>query len=182
MSPSSRTQPKIISNLILDHENKVAYACLAPRTDKGLFEQFCTRMGFKPISFLSVEETGGPIYHTNCILCIADKYAIFCSDSIPDQLEKNMIMISLQASGKTVISIDYKQMNRFAGNMLQVKCSEGENILVMSSQAFESLNQGQINSIEKFDKILHSDIKTIEANGGGSARCMMAEIFLREKL
>jgi len=169
-------------SMVLDHANKIAYACISLRTDKALFDQFCANMGYKPLSFTALDENRRPIYHTNCILCVADKYAIICTDSICDENEKETVLESLKSCDKIVISISLKQMISFAGNMLQVKITDEKRILVMSSQAFRSLSVEQIILIEQFDEILHSDISTIETNGGGSARCMMAEIFLDEKL
>jgi len=168
-------------SMVLDRENKIAYACLSPRTDKQLFEEWCNRMQYKPCSFFSVDENDGEIYHTNVMMCVADKYVVICSDSIKKADELKHIIDTIDLSGKKIIEINYNQMNRFAGNMLQVENKSGEKILVMSSQAYQALSSEQIKQLENYNRILHADLTTIETNGGGSARCMMAEIFLPKK-
>ncbi len=165
-------------SMVLDRENKIAYACLSPRTNQSVLDEFCTTMHYKGVSFVAVDAAGDPIYHTNVMMCVADDYVVICLDSIRDVEEKNNVIASIQHSGKIIIEIDFSQMNQFAGNMLQVHNAKGEKFLVMSSQAFNALRPDQIEKIHVFNKIIHSDITTIETNGGGSARCMMAEIFL----
>ena len=128
-----------------------------------------------------MDENGGEIYHTNVMMCVADQYVVICLDSIPNTAERNMVTYTIEKSGKEIIDISYSQMNHFAGNMLQVKNKKGEKIVVMSSQAYKSLTKEQVNEIESYNRIIHSDLTTIETNGGGSARCMMAEIFLPAK-
>jgi len=168
-------------SMVLDRANKIAYACISPRTDKTLFENWCNQMAYRSCSFRSVDETGGEIYHTNVMMCIADRYAVICSESIADATERETVLNNIRNSGKEIIEISYVQMNCFAGNMLQVENKAGEKILVMSSSAYRSLTPEQINKLESYNSILHSDLTTIETNGGGSARCMMAEIFLHRK-
>jgi hypothetical protein len=165
-------------SMVLDRDNKIAYACLSPRTDKKILQEFCEWMGYKAISFGAVDANGAPIYHTNVMMCVADEFAVICLDTIPDKTERKMVADSLTQTGKQLIEISFDQVNHFAGNMLQVHNTEGKKFLVMSSQAYHSLTQQQILSIEHFNPIIHSDITTIETNGGGSARCMMAEVFL----
>jgi hypothetical protein len=114
-------------------------------------------------------------------MCVADKFVVICLDSITNVTEKNMVIQSIENSGKTIIDISFYQMNHFAGNMLQVCNQQGDAFLVMSSQAYQSLTAAQIATIESYQPIIHSDITTIETNGGGSARCMMAEVFLQLK-
>ncbi|MBK8089215.1 MAG: amidinotransferase [Chitinophagaceae bacterium] len=168
-------------SMVLDRDNRIAYACISPRTEKTLFEEWCVQLGYKPCSFHSVDENGGEIYHTNVMMCVADQYVVICLDSIPNTAERNMVTYTIEKSGKEIIDISYSQMNHFAGNMLQVKNKKGEKIVVMSSQAYKSLTKEQVNEIESYNRIIHSDLTTIETNGGGSARCMMAEIFLPAK-
>jgi hypothetical protein len=168
-------------SMVLDREKKIAYACLSPRTDKKVLEEWCRQMNYAPCAFYSVDETGGEIYHTNVMMCVADEYVVICLDSIRDAGERKMVTGAITKSGKQIIEITYPQMNRFAGNMLQVQNAKGEKLLVMSSQAYESLTAEQIKKLGSFNSILHSDLTTIETNGGGSARCMMAEVFLPEK-
>lgn len=168
-------------SMVLDRENKIAYACLSPRTDIQVLNDWCNKAGFRPVAFTSVDSKGDPIYHTNVMMCIADRFAVICLDSIPNETEKHNVIKTLQDTKKEIIEISFDQMNRFAGNMLQVQNTKGDRYLVMSSQAYNSLTSEQIKRIENYNPILHSDITTIETNGGGSARCMMAEVFLSEK-
>lgn len=168
-------------SIILDRENKIAYACISPRTDKNLFLEFCEEMGYEPVVFTAVDQKDKEIYHTNVMMCVGDKYAVICLDSIQEADERAVVMGTLAQSGKVVVEINFDQMNQFAGNMLQVTNEAGENFLVMSSQAYESLNEEQIKELESFNPIIHAPLYTIESNGGGSARCMMAEILLPKK-
>jgi hypothetical protein len=165
-------------SMVLDRENKIAYACLSPRTNKKILEEWCRQMNYTPCSFYSVDENGGEIYHTNVMMCVADEYVVICLNSISDANEKQYLVDTIIKSGKQIIEITYPQMNHFAGNMLQLQNARGEKILVMSSQAYTSLTLDQVKKLGSFNRILHSDLTTIETNGGGSARCMMAEVFL----
>lgn len=165
-------------SIVLDRDKNIAYACLSPRTDKGLFEQYCREMSFHPVLFTAVDEKGGQIYHTNVMMCVGDKYVVICLDSIPDQSEKDHVINTINNSGKDLIEITLDQMNHFAGNMLQVNNAEGRKFLVMSTQAFESLTPQQADKLTSYNEIIHSSLNTIERNGGGSARCMMAEVHL----
>ncbi|MFD2920622.1 citrulline utilization hydrolase CtlX [Terrimonas rubra] len=165
-------------SMVLDRDKKIAYACLSPRTDKTVLESFCQAKGYTPVSFTATDGKGRAIYHTNVLMCVADKYVVICLDAIPDAGERAAVEKTITETGKTIIPITLDQMNHFAGNMLQVKNEAGKQFLVMSSQAYESLTPNQVNSLHSFNAILHSPLYTIEKNGGGSARCMMAEIFL----
>jgi hypothetical protein len=167
--------------MVLDRAHKIAYACLSPRTNRSLFEKWCDSSGFSPCSFNSVDEKGGAVYHTNVMMCVADRYVVICLESIPDETEKKVVIEQIERSGKKIIPISLFQMNHFAGNMLQVENWKGEKILVMSQQAYESLNAEQLQTLAAYNTILTGDLSTIETNGGGSARCMMAEIFLPKK-
>ena len=165
-------------SMVLDRENKIAYACLSERTNKLVLDEFCKAMNFTPITFTANDDGGNAIYHTNVMMCVADKYVIICLASITSENEREYVVKTLTNSGKEMIDISYDQLNHFAGNMLQVKNNKEEKFLVMSTQAFNSLDTNQIATIESFNPIIHSDITTIETNGGGSARCMMAEVYL----
>ena len=165
-------------SMVLDRDNKIAYACLSPRTHATVLEAFCHKMNYQPVAFTSVDVSGEPIYHTNVMMCVADEYVIICLESIKDMKEKERVIKQIQDTNKKIIAISFDQMNQFAGNMLQVRNTMGHRFLVMSSQAYHALKVDQIKEIEQFNPIIHSDIKTIETNGGGSARCMMAEVFL----
>jgi hypothetical protein len=168
-------------SMVLDRTHKIAYACLSPRTNEQLFHDWCNQMGYRPCAFHSVDEKGSEIYHTNVMMCVADRYVVICLDSIRNPEEREQVHETIRSTGKELIEISYEQMNRFAGNMLQVKNSEGTCLLVMSSQAYNALTAGQVAQLEAYNPILHSDLTTIETNGGGSARCMMAEVFLPVK-
>ncbi|MGB0369332.1 MAG: citrulline utilization hydrolase CtlX [Flavobacteriales bacterium] len=168
-------------SLVLDRENLIAYACLSHRTDDHLLNDWAEQLGYEVVSFKAMQEVDGellPIYHTNVMMSVGAEIAILCADCIKDEAERNSVVKALETSGKTIVYISEAQKSSFAGNMLQVASKSGERILVMSTQAFDSLNQEQIGAIEKTNRILHSSLKTIETLGGGSARCMMAEVFL----
>lgn len=165
-------------SMVLDRENKIAYACLSQRTDLNVLNDFCKQMGYKPVAFTSLDAKGFPIYHTNVMMCVADRYVIICADSITNEEERENVLTTIKNSNKEIIEITLDQMNHFAGNMLQVENKEGVKFLIMSTQAYQSLQRDQVNNIEKYNTIIHSSLDTIERNGGGSARCMMAEIFL----
>lgn len=167
-------------SIILDRENKLAYAAISPRTDEDLFIEFCEDLEYTPVYFTAYQTVNNerlPIYHTNVMMCVADRYAVICLDSLDDVQEKKHVCDVLLDSGKEIISITEEQMHQFAGNMLQVG-GLGQAYLVMSQSAYNSLTTEQIEAIEKYNPIISVDIETIETLGGGSARCMMAEVFL----
>jgi hypothetical protein len=165
-------------SMVLDREKRLAYACLSPRTNLSVLEDFCRRLNYRPVVFHSVNETGQDIYHTNVMMCVADQYAVICLDSIPDSAEKKYVEESILRSGKEIVRISISQMNQFAGNMLQLENDHKEKILVMSTAAWNALLPEQIELLTKYNRILHSSLQHIETNGGGSARCMIAEIHL----
>lgn len=168
-------------SMVLDRDNRIAYACLSPRTDKSLLIEFCERMDYKPVAFHAQDSKGTPIYHTNVMMCLADRYAVICLESIPDITEKQAVSDAVHQTGKEILDITMRQMNQFAGNMLQVNNTSGKKYVVMSTRALKSLIPGQVNTLEKYNEILHAPLDSIESNGGGSARCMMAEIHLQPK-
>jgi hypothetical protein len=165
-------------SMVLDRDQHIAYACLSPRTDRKVLLDFCARMTYTPEIFTAVDASGQAIYHTNVMMCVADRYVVVCLDSVPVVAERQHLSDTIRSSGKDLIPISLQQMDRFAGNMLQVHNREGERLLVMSSQAYHSLSPQQIGQLSSYNRILHSPLTTIETNGGGSARCMMAEIHL----
>lgn len=165
-------------SMVLDRDKKIAYACLSPRTDRKVLLDFCEKLGYTPEVFTSVDAACRPVYHTNVMMCVADRYVVVCLDSVPDKKERELLAATIRYSDKTVVPITLDQMNRFAGNMLQVHNDKGEKLLVMSEQAYSSLTPEQITQLEGFNRILHAPLTTIETNGGGSARCMLAEIHL----
>ena len=170
--------------MIFDHDNKLAYGSVSLRLDEGLFRKFCSDFGFQPVVFHSYQTAGEerlPIYHTNVMMCVADQFVVICLDCIDDETERQNVVDSIKNSGKELIEISEDQMQNFAGNMLQVQNKSGEKFLVMSESAYKSLKPEQVSSIEKYCEIIYSDLETIETNGGGSARCMLAEVFLPKK-
>jgi hypothetical protein len=165
-------------SMVLDRENKIAYACLSPRTGEKVLATFCGQTRHKAVSFHAVDENGLAIYHTNVLMCIGTKFATICLDSIKDNTEKQLVIESLNNTGKEIIRISFDQMNHFAGNMLEVKNAAGDNLIVMSQSAYSSLSDEQKTTLSNYGKLVYVDINTIETNGGGSARCMMAEVHL----
>lgn len=168
-------------SMILDRPNMIVYACLSPRTDIFLLDRFCLLMGYQLVSFFSTDRDGKEIYHTNVMMAIADRYAVICLESIKDEEKRNEVRNRLERSGKEVIELTFDQVLHFAGNMLQVEGYPGQRILVMSQQAYDSLTQSQIEKLKSYNPILAIPIDTIEKYGGGSVRCMMAEVFLPKK-
>lgn len=168
-------------SLLLDRINRKAYCALSPRADEDLFIEFCEDFEYSPIVFTANQTVDGkrlPIYHTNVMMCLAEKFAVICLDSIDDKKERKQVVKSLKEDGKAIIAITESQMHQFAGNMLQVQGHLNQRYLVMSESAYNSLTKSQIAEIEKFCPIVYSSLETIETCGGGSARCMMAEVFL----
>ena len=165
-------------SMILDRPNKMVYACLSVRTNEELLDQFCYFMGYEKVLFDAVDKDGLAIYHTNVMMALGDNFVVICLDTIRDEQQKAVLKNTFTKTEKEIIDISLAQMEAFAGNMLQVKNRQGQTFLVMSSQAYGSLAATQIEQIERHTQILHSDLKVIETYGGGSARCMMAEVFL----
>ncbi|GGA88273.1 citrulline utilization hydrolase CtlX [Puia dinghuensis] len=165
-------------SMVLDRDNKIAYACHSPRTNLAVLQDWCQKMGYTPVTFTANDASQQLIYHTNVMMCVGDAFVVVCLDALPVAAEREHLAATIRTSGKAIIPITLQQMNHFAGNMLQVENTNGEKLLVMSSQAFESLTPQQIKQLETFNRILHSPLTTIETNGGGSARCMLAEIHL----
>lgn len=168
-------------SMIFDHDKKLAYGSVSLRLDETLFRDFCAKYQYTPIVFHSYQSVNAerlPIYHTNVMMCVADQFVVICLDCIDDDLERSKVIETIKNSGKEIIEITEDQMQQFAGNMLQVKNNVGDRFLVMSQTAYQSLTENQISNIEKYCEIIYSDLNTIEVNGGGSARCMLAEVFL----
>lgn len=171
-------------SMIFDHDHKLAYGSVSLRLDENLFREFCEKYGFTPVVFHSFQTVGKerlPIYHTNVMMCVADRFVVICLDCIDNELERNKVVETIKNSGKEIVEISEDQMQQFAGNMLQVHNKDGDKFLVMSETAYQSLSEEQVSAIEKYCGIIYSDLNTIEVNGGGSARCMLAEVFLPKK-
>ena len=168
-------------SLLLDRVNEIAYCALSPRADEDLFIEFCEDFEYTPVVFTANQTVDGkrlPIYHTNVMMCLAETFAVICLDTIDDKKERKNVVSNLEKNNKKVIKITEAQMHQFAGNMLQVKGKDDKLYLVMSQAAHDSLTPTQIQLIEAHCPILSSSLETIETCGGGSARCMMAEVFL----
>ncbi|WP_405399104.1 citrulline utilization hydrolase CtlX [Maribacter sp. Asnod2-G09] len=171
-------------SILIDRVNKKAYCALSERADEDLFIEFCEDFDFFPVIFTANQSVDGkrlPIYHTNVMMALAENFVVICTDSIDDKKERKNVLDHLKKDGKEVIVITEQQMHHFAGNMLQVLGSDDKRYMVMSSAAYDSLRPEQIAQIENHCAILHSSLHTIETCGGGSARCMMAEVFLPKK-
>jgi hypothetical protein len=168
-------------SIVLDRQNDKAYCALSPRADEDLFIEFCEDFEYTPVIFEAFQTVNGErklIYHTNVMMCIGETFAVICADAIDDKKERKMVLDSLHGDEKEIILISEDQVNNFAGNMLEVKGSDDRRYLVMSKSAHQSLTKKQVAQLEEHVTILSSSLDTIEACGGGSARCMMAEIFL----
>ena len=165
-------------SMLFDRENGIVYACLSPRTNIEVLEKFCVLMGVQKIAFRSVDRDDQDIYHTNVMMALGVDFCVICLDSIKNEVEKNEILGALADTGKEIIDITYDQMENFAGNMLQVQNATGDRYLVLSQAAYDSLREDQIKTLSAFTNILPIPITTIETLGGGSVRCMMAEVFL----
>lgn len=171
-------------SLVLDRVNRKAYCALSPRADEDLCIEFCEDFEYTPVIFTAYQTVEGkrfPVYHTNVMMGIGETFAMVCLDSIDDKKERKNLVSHLKNDGKEIITLSEKQVNNFAGNILQVVGTEDKQYIVMSSAAYRSLSIAQIKTIEEHCAILHSDLSTIEMLGGGSARCMMAEVFLPKK-
>lgn len=168
-------------SLLLDRVHGKAYCALSPRADEELLIEFCEDFDLGPVIFSAYQDVDGVrelIYHTNVMMCLGETFAVICADSIDDKQERNNVLDNLKQDGKEIILITEEQVNNFAGNMLEIKGKDDKRYVVMSEAARKSLRKDQVEALEKHATILSSSLDTIEACGGGSARCMMAEVFL----
>jgi hypothetical protein len=165
-------------SVCFDHENKIAYACLSPRTDEELFIKLCERLNYQPIHFKATDDNEKEIYHTNVMMSVAERFAVICLETIKDETEREMVKDSFVNTGHEIIDISLSQMFRFAGNCLALKNNKDEIFLALSQSAFDVLTQQQKSAISKYAELLPLGVKMIEDIAGGSARCMIAEIFL----
>lgn len=165
-------------SMVLDRDQRLAYACLSPRTDLLVMEDFCKKLNYQPVVFHATDADGSAIYHTNVMMCVADRYVVICLESIQDPVEKGVVRDNIEASGKEIVAISLEQMNHFAGNMLQLENKLKEKILVMSTSAWQALDKDQKEKLGQFNRIVHASLQNIESNGGGSARCMIAEMHV----
>jgi hypothetical protein len=177
MSPRERETRFLegTGSMVFDRENRRAYACRSPRTDEGLFRDICETLDYQAVCFDALDK-GTPVYHTNVMMCMADKYVVICLEAVPSTEERQMLRDIFEKDNKKVIEINRDQMNGFAGNMFQVFSRENEPFLVMSSRAYKALTPAQRRTLRTFNKFITPSLDTIETHGGGSARCMVAEI------
>lgn len=165
-------------SIIFDHIHRLAYACLSPRTDEQLLDDLCQEIGYQKVVFHAIDAKGQDVYHTNVMMTLGETFVVICLDTVRDAAERQMLEQKFKATDKEIVAITLDQMNNFAGNMLQVRNHAGQTLLVMSSTAYHALTLEQISALERHTQLLHSPIPTIERYGGGSVRCMMAEVFL----
>ncbi len=168
-------------SMVLDRQNKITYACLSPRTDREVLAAFCKESGYRPVEFHAMDSAGKAIYHTNVLMCVGEKFVVICLDSVTDDGERELLTDTFNINGKEIIEITMAQMNAFAGNMLELQNEQGVHLLVMSASAYQSLTAHQITHLGKYCKLVYADLSAIETNGGGSARCMIAEVKLPVK-
>ena len=164
-------------SMVFDRRKKIAYCCRSPRTSEKVLNDFCSRMNFQPVVFDAVDKDDNKIYHTNVMMEIGMQVAVICLESIKDEYERKRVISQLNSTGKIIVDISLDQVSQFAGNMHEVKSRNGNPLMIMSASAHNSLTASQENIISTYNKIVTADLDTIEKNGGGSARCMLAEIF-----
>lgn len=164
-------------SIVFDHQAKTAYACISPRTNERVLNDVCRLLGYKPFVFEATDLNGNQIYHTNVVMSVGKKTAVVCLESISELTERNMLTESLRTSGLEIIDISFAQMNSFCGNVLEVENNAGENYCIMSKTAFDSFSEEQKVTLRKNTVLLPLEIPEIEKTGGGSARCMLAELF-----
>ncbi|MDR2361236.1 MAG: amidinotransferase [Prevotellaceae bacterium] len=165
-------------SMVLDRQRRIAYACLSPRTHPDVLADFCRQTDYRPLVFHAVDANGQAIYHTNVMMCVADQYAVVCLESITDPQERAQLTDTLTSTGKNIIAISQKQMACFAGNMLQIQSTAGQPFLALSSSARRALTATQQSTLARYNPLLSSDVQTIERHGGGSVRCMIAEVAI----
>lgn len=168
-------------SMVIDHDDKVIYACYSPRTNLAVLEKFANAQGYRAIVFLATDENGHAIYHTNVMMCVGEDFAVLCEEAIEEEWELIAVRQLLETTGHEIITITRRQMRAFAGNMLEVKNKTGEKFLVLSKTAFDSLHEEQKEKLSSYAKLLPVAVPTIEKIEGGSVRCMMAEIFLERR-
>lgn len=164
-------------SLILDRPNKLAFVCRSPRSDAKVLEQFCEELDYEYFIFNATDNNGSLIYHTNVMMCIGEKFVVACLDSIRNIEERESFIAFVEDCDKELVEISMEQMENFAGNMLQLRGKGGEPLLIMSAIAKRSLTAEQLATLSSYCRILAPELEAIETNGGGSARCMIAEIY-----
>ena len=168
-------------SMVMDHDNKLIYASISERTNISVLEKFSVTNGYQAIVFLATDKQGHPVYHTNVVMALGERFCVLCEEAIDEEWELIAVRQLLESTFHTIIPITREQMHHFAGNMLEVKNKKGENILVLSQTAFTSLRKEQKEMLEAYARLLPIDVPTVELVEGGSVRCMMAELFLKKK-
>ncbi len=168
-------------SLVLDRPHRLAYACLSNRTDEDLLDEFCTFSGYEAVVFQASDKNGQPIYHTNVMMAIGETFAVVALDTIKEPQDRAKVLAHLHHTKKEVVEITMEQVYAFAGNMLQLRNKKGELFLILSQRAFDSLSEAQVSRLRAHTNLLHIPVPTIETYGGGSVRCMIAEVFLPAK-
>ncbi len=164
-------------SMIFNRENKIVYACRSPRTDDEVMEDFCNQLGYTPIIFDATDEDGNQIYHTNVMMSVGSRFAFVCLEAIQDLEQREKVVKSLESTGKEIIDISFDQMGDFLGNVIELHNEEGKKFIIMSATARKALNEEQRKKLTSYCRLLSPQLDFIEANGGGSARCMIAELF-----
>ena len=165
-------------SMVLDRVNHIAYACVSPRTDLDVLGEFAQRLDYELVSFNAADASGVPVYHTNVLMCVGSRFAVVCAEVIAEQ-ERAAVLHALRQSGHEVIELTAAQMHAFAGNMLELKTAGGELCVAMSQSAYDALTNDQRARLKYLaGSLIVAPIPTIEKEGGGSVRCMLAEIFL----
>jgi hypothetical protein len=168
-------------SMVIDHDNKMIYAAISERTSPAVLEKFASANGFSAVVFLANDKNGNPVYHTNVVMALGEKFCVLCEEAIEEEWELIAVKQLLESTDHEIISITKEQMHQFAGNMLEVKNKKGDSVLIMSQAAFEILTDNQKERLQRFAQLLPVAIPTIELAEGGSVRCMIAEIFLERK-
>ena len=167
-------------SIVFDHEARIAYACLSPRTHLTVLQDLCQQINYKPIVFHSTDEQGQDVYHTNVIMGVAKGFVVVCLESVKNEAERDLLVNSIKDSGKEIVAISFAQVKSFGANVLAVSNKEDKQFLALSASAHLSFTQKQIEAIEQYATLLPISIPTIEQIGGGSLRCMLAQNFLKE--
>jgi len=168
-------------SIIFDYIHRIAYACISQRTDKVILDQIASKLNFRVHAFPSVDENGKEIYHTNVMMCLGERFAMVCAQSIPSEADRDALIQSLRGTGHEIVFLSLEQIRNFAGNALEVRNKEGKTFLIVSKAGYDSLTEEQKQIIQQYDEIIPIPLDTIETNGGGSARCMISDIRLPKK-
>lgn len=168
-------------SMVIDHDHEMIYAAISERTNLSVLEKFASTNGFQAIVFLATDKEGHPIYHTNVVMAVGEKFAVLCEEAIEEEWELIAVKQLLESTGHTIIPITREQLYAFAGNLLEIKNKKGESLIVLSETALKALRTDQLQVLQSFGKLVPVAVPTIEQVEGGSVRCMMAEIFLHRK-